>query len=191
MSKEFVWELEIDNDFKIFKCVVGDTEVVTYEGDVEKKHLKITNPVKKIGVLQIDTTTRVYGDLIPFRMENDTPYLLIEGKWIMSDTTRDENLERAVNTHRRNAMIELCAGIAMLLGCVVMYVTKRGVDNLMLLVAIGVMLVYAGVSTMIRLKQELTALVEAEQEHAEEKAAKRAARAAERQVPEDGGEESL
>lgn len=29
MSKEFVWELEVDNDYKIYKCVVGETEVVT------------------------------------------------------------------------------------------------------------------------------------------------------------------
>lgn len=178
MSKEFVWELEIDDEYKIFKCVVGDKEVVTYEGDVEKKHLKITNPVKKIGVLQIDTTTRVYGDMVPIRMENDTPYLLLEGKWIMSDTTRDERLEKAVNTHRRNATIELCAGVVILCSCVALYIMKRSLDSLSLMIAIGFMCVFAGISTMVRLKQELNALVEAEKEQAAEKAAKKAAKQA-------------
>lgn len=174
MSKEFVWELEIDDDYKIFKCVVGEKEVVTYEGDVEKKHLKITNPVKKIGVLQIDTTTKIYGEMIPIRMENDTPYLLLEDKWIMSDTTRDERLEKAVNTHRRNSILELCIGIALLLGCAILYAVKGTVDSIYMMVAIGFMLVFAGISTMVRLKQELTALVEAEQEKAAERAAKKA-----------------
>ena len=186
MSKEFVWELEIDDDFKIFKCVVGDKEVVTYEGDVEKKHLKITNPVKKIGVLQIDTTTRVYGDLIQFRMENDTPYLLLEGKWIMSDTTREENLEKAVNTHRRNSFVEIITGGAMLLGSLILYLVNGTLGKMSILAIIGVMMVFAGVSTLIRLKQELTALVEAEKEQAEEKAAKRAEWAAKRAALESG-----
>ena len=153
MSKEFVWELELEDDYKLFKCVVGDKEVITYEGDVEKKHLKITNPVKKIGVLQIDTTTRIYGDMVPFRMENDTPYLLLDGKWIMSDTTRDERLETAVHTHRRNSIIELCIGVLLLLACVVMYVWKRSLDSLSMLIAIGFMLVFAGISTMVLLNQ--------------------------------------
>lgn len=188
MGKEFVWELEIDNDYKIFKCVVGEKEVVTYEGDVEKKHLKITNPVKKIGILQIDTETRIYGDMVPFRMENDTPYLLIEGSWIMSDTTRDERLEKAVNTHRRNAMVEICVGAAMILGCVILHVVKGSMGALSMLVAVGAMILFAGISTMVRLKQELDALVEAEKEKAEEKAAKKAAWAAERAALEEGQE---
>lgn len=190
MSKEFVWELEIDDDFKIFKCVVGEKEVVTYEGDVEKKHLKITNPVKKIGVLQIDTTTKVYGEMIPFRMENDTPYLLLEGKWIMSDTTRDERLEKAVVTHRRNSMIELCVGVVLLCACVVCYITNRFVDSLSLMIAIGIMCVFAGISTMVRLKQELTALVEAEKEQAAEKAAKKAAWAEAKQAALEDGQQA-
>lgn len=188
MSKEFVWELEIDNDYKIFKCVVGDKEVVTYEGDVEKKHLKITNPVKKIGVLQIDTQTKVYGDLIPFRMENDTPYLLIEGSWIMSDTTRDERLEKAVNTHRRNSIMEIGVGAAMLLISLVIYLVNGALSSLSILSIIGVMVLFAGVSTMVRLKQELSALVEAEKEKAAEKAAKKAQWAAERAALEEGQE---
>lgn len=186
MSKEFVWELEVNNDYKIFKCVVGDKEVVTYEDGVEKKHLKITNPVKKIGVLQIDTQTKVFGDLVPFRMENDTPYLLLENKWIMSDTTRDERVEKAATTYRRNSLIEICVGAAMLLCCLIFYLVNGAVGSVSILGIIGVMLVFAGVSTMIRLKQELSALVEAEKEKAEEKAAKKAAWAAERAEQEKG-----
>ena len=182
MSKEFVWELEIDNDYKIFKCVVGEKEVTTYEGDVERKHLKITNPVKKIGVLQIDTETRVYGDMVPFRMENDTPYLLLEGKWIMSDTTRDERMEKAVATYRRNSFIEIVAGAVMLLACLVIYLVNGTVGSSSILSIIGIMLVFAGVSTMIRLKQELDGLIEIEKEKAAEKAAKKEAWAAERAV---------
>lgn len=186
MSKEFVWELEIDNDYKIYKCVVGDKEVVTFEGDVEKKHLKITNPVKKIGVLQIDTETRIYGDLVPFRMENDTPYLLVDGKWIMSDTTRDERLEKAVYTNRRNAIVEVCVGIALILGCLILWLVKGSMGSLSMLVAVGAMILFAGISTMVRLKQEMGALVEAEKEKAEEKAAKKAQWAAERAALEVG-----
>lgn len=188
MSKEFVWELEIDKDFKIYKCVVTDTEVITYEGDVEKKHLKITNPVKKIGVLQIDTQTRIYGDLVPFRMENDTPYLLLEGSWIMSDTTRDERMEKAVATHRRNSIMETIVGAMMLLTSLVIYLVKGSLGSLSILAIIGVMIAFAGISTMIRLKQELEGLIEIEKEKAAEKAEKIAAWAAEREALESGAE---
>ena len=178
MSKEFVWELEIDDEYRIFRCVVEDTEVITYEGDVEKKHLKITNPVKKIGILQIDTTTRIYGDMIPFRMENDTPYLLVDGTWIMSDTTRDQRLEKAVETYRRNSTIEVVAGIVLLLASLGIYLVKGELGQLSMMAIIGVMILFAGFSTMVRLKQELAALVEAEKEKAAERAAKKAAREA-------------
>lgn len=179
MSKEYVWELEIDDDYKIFKCVVTDTEVITYEGNKEYKHLKITNPVKKIGVLQLDTETKVYGEMVPIRVEKEIPYLLVDGRWIMSDTTRDERLEKGIMTYRRNGIVEISAGVAMLISCLVLYLVQGSVGTMSLMIALGFMCVFAGVSTLIRLKQELDALVEAEKEKAADREAKRAAKALE------------
>ena len=37
--KEHIWYLEVDGEEKIFKCLVTETECITFLGDVEHKHL--------------------------------------------------------------------------------------------------------------------------------------------------------
>ena len=71
--KEFVWNLDIDGQEKVWKCLVTEKECVTFEGDVECKHLKVMNPVRQEKILQIDTVTTVYGKQTPFQLENGIP----------------------------------------------------------------------------------------------------------------------
>ena len=83
---EHIFRLDYDGVIKIWKCVVGEDEVVTYEGDKECKHLKIMNKERAPQVLQIDTVTAIYGEQIPFQLENGFPFLKLQGEWVSSDT---------------------------------------------------------------------------------------------------------
>ena len=55
MGKEFIWKIDVDGETKEWKCVLEDTEVITYEEGTESGRLAITNPEVKQHVLQIDT----------------------------------------------------------------------------------------------------------------------------------------
>ena len=187
MSREFIWELEVGEAFEIFKCVVDDREVVTYENSEEKERLKITVPVKKAGVVQLNARIRIFGELIPLRLENDTPCLMLDGKWIVSDTTRQDRLEKAIRTRRRNMLLELCFGVVMLVICAVGHITKSPPARMILPFIIGIVLVYAGAAACLRLKRDLADFAELENERREEKRAKIAAWASgERETAEEG-----
>ncbi len=167
--KEYVWILDMDNEDKIFKCVVKDNEVVTYEGDKEHKHLKITNPVRKNKVLQIDTVTSVYGQQIPFQLENGVPYLQIDGKWHMSETNRQERIQQGIRVNKLSSWIEIGAGAVIAVATMIPYFVNGTLSDYWILSIMGVMLIFAGVSNLGRLKNELALLQEGEAELAKEK----------------------
>ncbi len=167
--REYIWYLDIDNEDKIFKCVVTDTECITYEGDREHKHLKITNPVRKNKVLQIDTVTSIYGQQIPFQLENGIPYIKIGGSWQMSETNRRERIAQGIRVNKTSSWIEIGAGAALTLALVGKYFLTGDMGQWWILAAMGVMLVIAGCSNLARLKNELNLLNEGEKELAREK----------------------
>ena len=173
--KEFVWTLDVDGEDKIWKCVVNETECVTYEGDVERKHLKIMNPERKEKVLQIDTITVVYGKQTPFQLENGIPYIQIDGHWRMSDTTHTDRIEAAVKMHQRNSKVECFVGLGFFaVGLIKKLVTGELGDWWMVNV-FGIFCFASAAMRMVRLRNELTAMREEAEMEAEEKAAKKAA----------------
>ena len=172
--KEFVWNLDIDGQEKVWKCLVTEKECVTFEGDVECKHLKVMNPVRQEKILQIDTVTTVYGKQTPFQLENGIPYIQIDGKWKMSQTTQADRLEATVKMHQRNSKMEFFAGLAFFAVVVGKKLITGEVGDWWMLTAFGEFLWTSAIMRMIRLRNELMVMRE---EAEEEAAAKQAAQA--------------
>lgn len=168
LPKEYVWELEINGEDHTYSCIVTETMVTTYEDGVEKKHLKVMNPECMQGVLQIDTITSVYGDQVPFQLERFIPYIKLEGKWESSDTTKQDRLEATVATYRNNSKWEIIAGILCMVATLIKTLVTGDMGDWYMLNIFGVFFIFAGISTHIRLKQELDAMKEAEEETVEE-----------------------
>ncbi len=187
--KEFVWNLDIDGQEKVWKCLVTEKECVTFEGDVERKHLKVMNPVRQEKILQIDTITTVYGKQTPFQLENGIPYIQIDGKWKMSQTTQADRLEATVKMHQRNSKMEFFAGLAFFAVVVGKKLITGEVGDWWMLTAFGVFLWTSAIMRMIRLRNELTAMrEEAEAEAAAKQEARKALEAPEENPDNSAGE---
>lgn len=170
LPKEYVWELDINGEDKIYKCVVTETMVTTYEGDVEKKHLKVMNPECKEGVLQIDTITSLYGEQVPFQLERFIPYIKLEGQWVSSDTTKQDRLDATVATYKNNSKMQIIVGVLCLIATAVKTWITGEMGDWFMLNVFGIFFIAAAATTMVRLKQELNAIEEAKAEAAEEQA---------------------
>lgn len=168
LPKQYVWELEVAGEDKTFSCVVSEDECVTYEDGVEHKHLKVMDHTCEVGVLQIDTQTKVYGDLVPFQLERYIPYIKLDGKWVMSDTTRKDRMEEQIAIYKKQSKQECIAGI----GCLLVVLAKRlitgGIDDWWMLIVFGIFFMSSAAFRMVRLRNEINAMKEAEAEAQEE-----------------------
>ena len=158
MSKEYIFTLDVDDEDVIWKCVVHDDEVVTYEGDVECKRLKITNPEKKVGVLQIDCVTKVYDEILPFQLENGVPYIKLEGKWTMSDTTLEDRIQAKISNYKKESFFYFLAGIAFVVYYLITWAVTGDPGEWPIAPIFGFFAIASAASTMIRLKNELDAM---------------------------------
>lgn len=161
-SNEHIFSLEYDGVIKEWKCVVLENEVVTYEGDVEKKHLKIMNKERAPQVLQIDTVTSIYGELIPFQLENGVPFLKLEGEWVPSDTFTVAKREAAVKMYRKNSFQQIAVGTVMLLVMMIIWLVKKDLGDFWILSVFGIFFISSGGLTLVRVHNELQAYKEAE-----------------------------
>ena len=175
LPKEYVWTLDIDGEEKIFKCLVTETEVITYEGDVEHKHLKIMNPECREGVLQIDTVTKIYDDMVEFQLERFIPYIKIDGHWKMSETTEMDRVEEAIGIHQKNTKIEAISGIACLAIALGKKLLTGDLGDWWMLNVFGIFFLASSIMRMVRLRNEINAMKEAAEEEAAQKAASKAA----------------
>lgn len=167
LPKEYVWELEINGEDHTYSCIVTEDMVTTFEDGVEKKHLKVMNPECKQGVLQIDTVTSLFGEPMSFQLERFIPYIKLEAGWTSSDTTKQDRLDATVATYRKNAKAEIITGALFLLIVIIKALVTGGVGDWYMLTVFGIFFMFAGFSTNLRLKQELQAMKEAEEEEAE------------------------
>ncbi len=172
LPKEYIFTLEIDGEEKLYKCLVKEDEVITFEGDVEHKHLKITNPVCEEGVLQIDTTTKIYGEMIEFQLERFIPYIRLEGHWVMSDTTEDDRMKEQIAIYNRQAKFQVITGVICLLITGIYRLITGDFGNLWMLSIFGIFFITAAAMQTVRLKQEINAIEEAKQAAAAAKEAK-------------------
>lgn len=171
LPKEYVWTLVIEGKEKIYKCLVTETEVITYEGDMEHKHLKITDPTCMEGVLQIDTQTRIYGEMIDFQLERFIPYIRLDGHWVMSDTTEKDRMDEQIAIYKKQSKQETIVGIGCLLVVLAKYLFTGDVGDWWILTVFGIFFMSSAAYRMVRLRNEINALKELEEEAAAEKAA--------------------
>lgn len=166
LPKEYVWELDYDGEIRIFRCIVDEDVVTTFEGDKECKHLKIMDKTCKKNVLQIDTITSIYGEPVSFQLERWIPYIKLQDGWASSDTTKQDRLEATVAAYRRNAKWEIITGIAAMAATAIKTLVTGDMGDWYMLNVFGIFFIFAGISTYVRLKQELDAMKEAEAEAA-------------------------
>lgn len=176
LPKEYIWELEIDGVDRIFKVVVEEDMCTTYLDDQEQKHLKVMDKTCKVGVLQIDTVTSINGYQIPFQLERYIPYLKLDGKWKMSETTRQDRIEEAVTIHRRNSKIEAIGGALFLAAAAVWFLIGGRDSDWWMICILGIFILSSSIYRMVRLRNELTAMKEAEERIAQEEAEEKAER---------------
>jgi len=163
LPKEYVWALEIDGEDHEFKCIVTDDEVVTYEDGREHKHLKVVDHTCMEGILQIDCETKIFGTMTPFQLERYIPYIKLD-RWIMSDTTREDRLMEQVAIYRKQSLLEYIIGAVMILVHIVLNMFFDMGENSMAFTVIGLLFIVSGAYQTIRVKQELAAIREAQEE---------------------------
>lgn len=170
LPKEYIWELEVEGKTREFKCLVTEEGVTTYEDGVEHKHLKITDLTCMEGVLQIDCVTKIFGEMIPFQLERFIPYIKLEDHWVMSDTTKEDRMQQQIAIYKKQSKQEAIIGAAALLFMLGMKLFTGSMGDLWILSVFGVFFISSAGLRMVRLKNELAAMKEAEEEAAAEKA---------------------
>lgn len=178
LPKEYVWTLDVEGEERIYKCLVTETEVITYEDGKEHKHLKITNPECMEGVLQIDTATKIFGDMVDFQLERFIPYIRLEGRWVMSDTTEEDRLQEQIAIYKKDSKQQMIAGAACLIVALAKQLFFGGLDDWWMLNVFGIFFIVSGLMTRVRLRNEINAIKEAREEAAAEKAQVQAAKEA-------------
>ena len=164
LPKEYVWALEIEGEDHEYKCLVTKDEVITYEDGREHKHLKITDHTCMEGVLQIDCETKLFGDMVPFQLERYIPYIKLD-RWVMSDTTREDRLQEQIAIYRKQSKQEVAAGIVMIVVFLLGKLLKISLmEELWMLPIFGVFCMSSAALRMVRLKNELTGMREAQEE---------------------------
>lgn len=156
MSKEYSFTVEVNGKNVIWKCVVDETKVITYEGDVECERLTIVNPERRPDVVQLETDVRVYDDVLPFRLENGIPYIQLEEDWVLSDTTEEENLRLEIRSAKKQIYLVIGIGLAALITTLVLIYLNGTAGEILPIIA-GVCTVM-GLLQYIRVKREVESL---------------------------------
>lgn len=163
LPKEYVWALEIEGVDHEFKCLVTEDEVITFEDGVEHKHLKVVDHTCMEGVLQIDCETKMFGEMIPFQLERYIPYIKLD-RWLMSDTTREDRLQEQIVIYKNQSKWETILGIAMILFHLIIELFFKDFGEVWIFTVFGIFFISSAVYRMARLRNELTALREAQEE---------------------------
>lgn len=105
--KEYNWSLTVDGASHSWVCGVTDTYCVFFEDGQERGRLDIRNPEKKQGILQIDESIEVFGEKFDFQLENGIPYLRIDGRWAMSETTMLARQEKMLYNQKVTGLVQV------------------------------------------------------------------------------------
>ena len=170
LPKEYIWELEVEGKSREYKCLVTEDSVTTYEDGVEHKHLKITDPTCMEGVLQIDCETKIFGELIPFQLERFIPYIKLDGHWVMSDTTKEDRMQQQIAIYKKQSKQETIVGILCILFVLIYRIVTGSMGDWWMLSVFGIFFMSSAGMRMVRLRNEINAMKEAEEEAAAEKA---------------------
>ena len=164
MSKEFIWNLDMDGEARVFKVAVHDTEIVTYEGERETERIAITDPTCKQGVLQIDTVTTLYGRRCAIQLEKGIPYIKPGNQWLMSATTYEDRKRKLMQTNKMGAVISVAVCILVCLAVLVKYLVTGSMGNWWFLIVVGTFIAGTGLLQYYTTKSQMKELDEAEAE---------------------------
>ena len=155
MGKEFVWSMTVDEESKHWICRVDETECVIIEDGQETQRIKIENSEKKVGVLQIDDQIDVYGMTCPFQLENGIPYIKLEGRWKMSETTMKDRQDKYLLNQSLAGMIQCGMGLALCLGVLIIYLVTGSTGKWWFMSIMGSFLAIVGGSQWYTARKEI------------------------------------
>jgi hypothetical protein len=167
-SNNHVFSIDYDGVIKKWNCVVMEKEVVAYERSKETARIKITNPEVAPHVIQVDTVVNIYGEEIPFQVENGYPFIKLEGEWVASDTFTEAKREAAIKMYQRNSKQEAIMGGIMLAVMVAAWLINGTMGDWWILSVFGIFFLSSAAFRLVRLRNELMAIQEAEAEAARE-----------------------
>ena len=170
LPKEYIWRLIYDGEEREFKCLVTETEVITFEDGKEHKHLKITDPTCMEGVLQIDTKTKIFDDMVDFQLERFIPYIRLDGHWAMSHTTENDRLNEQVAIYEKQSLTAAIVGSGFMLASLAKVLISGSLDDWWMLIIMGIFIYSSAALRMVRLRNELNALKELKEQEEAEKA---------------------
>ena len=167
-SNNHVFSIQYDNVVKKWNCVVLEDEIVCYERSKETARIKLESKEIAPHVIQLDTTVNIYGEEIPLQVENGYPFIQLEGDWVPSDTFEEARREAAVKMHKRSSLQEAIAGVALLAALLVIWLVSGDINDWWILSVFGIFMLSSAGYRMVRLRNELLAIKEAEEEAAKE-----------------------
>lgn len=163
-SNNHVFSIDYDGVIKKWNCVVLEDEVVAYERSKETARIKIENRTVAPHVIQVDTTVNIYGEEIPFQVENGYPFIMLEDEWVASDTFMEAKQEAAVKMYQRSSKQEAIMGCVMLAAMVVAWIINGALGDWWILSVFGIFFLSSAAYRLVRLRNELIAMHEAEAE---------------------------
>ena len=152
MSKEYLWTLTVDGEDKDWKCVVTDDECILYEENAETKRLPIECKLKN--VVQVDEVIDVFGAECGFQLENNIPYIKINGSWKMSDTTYHDRQIQMEKNARITGWVQSGMGVVMCLVYLVMWLMKVESGSWWILLIFGSVMIVFGLMQVYSVKKE-------------------------------------
>ncbi len=163
VNKEYIWDLEVDNDMHEFKVFVGEDECITYADGVECKRLKIMDKRQMVGLLQIDCQTRVFDEITGFQLENGIPYIKLEDedgdrRWFMSDTTKEDRLQEKTRQLKKEAYGYAIIGLIFFAIALGQKIITGRFDDVFMVPMMGIFCFTCCGMQMVRLKNELEAM---------------------------------
>lgn len=167
-SNSHIFSIDYDGVIKKWNCVVLEDEIVCYERSKETARIKLTSREVAPHVIQLDTVVNIYGEEIPLQVENGFPFIRLEDEWVASDTFDAARQAAAIKMYKRNSLQETVAGAVMLVAMVVIWLVTGSLDDWWILSVFGIFLLSSAAYRMVRLRNELMAMKEAEEAAAEE-----------------------
>lgn len=157
VNKEYIWELEVDEELQEFKVFLTEDECITYANGAECERLKIQDKRQMQGVLQINCETLVLDEVVPFQLENGIPYVKLDGEWIMSDTTLTDRIEAQARQVKKQSYMIAATGVFFFLFMLGQYLITGSVGEWPAAPILGIFCFACSALQLVRLKQELEA----------------------------------
>ena len=155
MNNEFFWSMEVDGKDHSWKCEVTDTECIFYEEEEESGRIAIANPEKKQGILQIDDYVMVFGRKCPFQLENGIPYVKIDDRWVMSDTTMFARQKKMLYNQKVTGLVQAGLGVAVAVGYFIASQFMEGVSENWFILIMASFFVIVGMAQFFTARKEL------------------------------------